>query len=326
MNCLDVAIIGAGWSGLTAATRLASSGYTVRVLEKSRGPGGRSAARRQDGFTFDHGAQYLTARSDAFDRQVRAWAAAGLLAPWRPRIEVFGKRPGNAGRTPSERWVGFGGMNAVLRRLAEGVDCSWQWRAEILERRGDRWRIASDRGDVVEARTLLVTAPPRQTADLLGRGDPLVPTLDGLTMKPAWAIMLGFDEAPDVPFEAAFVNEGPLSWIARNDVKPGRDSGPAWVGHATAAWSREHLETGPDVVASDLKAAMAALAPAFGADASLCLAHRWRYAMCEEALEGPALVDDQRALAIAGDWCAGDRIEGAWISGVAAARRLAALL
>jgi predicted NAD/FAD-dependent oxidoreductase len=217
-------------------------------------------------------------------------------------------------------------MNAVLKRLAEGVDCSWQWRAETLKRYGDRWRIQSDGGQTIEARTVLVTAPPRQSADLLGEGDPLVTTLEGLEMLPAWAIMLGFDDAPDLPFDAAFVNHGPLSWIARNDTKPGRDSGPAWIGHASAAWSLEHLESDPASVASELKRAMAELAPEFGAKASLCMAHRWRYAMCERPLEGPALVDDQRGLAIAGDWCAGDRIEGAWISGVAAARRLAALL
>ena len=41
---------------------------------------------------------------------------------------------------------------------------------------------------------------------------------------------------------------------------------------------------------------------------------------------GPILIDDQRGVVLAGDWCAGDRIEGAWISGVAAARRLESLL
>lgn len=323
---IDVGIIGAGWSGLTAAARLASAGYSVEVFEKSRGAGGRSATRRRDGFSFDHGAQYFTARSEAFRRQVHAWASAGLLAAWDPQIAVFGDRPSDAGRSPAERWVGVGGMNAVLTRLAEGLPCRWQWHAASVDYDGGRWLIRSDRDETVEARSLLVTAPPRQAADLLGPGDTLFGALSAVSMQPCWAVMLGFESPPDVAFDAAFVNQGPLSWMSRNDVKPGRDSGPAWTGHATGSWSIDHLEDDAEDVADALHAAMVELAPALGCGVNVSVAHRWRYAMCDNPLRGPILADDERALAIAGDWCAGQRVEGAWISGVAAAQRLASLV
>ena len=43
---LQVAVIGAGISGLTAARSLQDQGHAVRVFEKSRGRGGRAATRR----------------------------------------------------------------------------------------------------------------------------------------------------------------------------------------------------------------------------------------------------------------------------------------
>lgn len=323
---IDALVVGAGWSGLTAAARLAARGCEVVVVEKSRGPGGRSATRREGGFAFDHGAQYLTARSDAYRRQVRAWAHSGLLESWRPRLAVFGPRPPGAGRAPAERWVGVPGMNAVPGRLARGVDCRWQWRVRDIERADGAWRVAADDGRVLSARSLLLTAPPNQTAELLGAGHPLEPRISAVGMQPCWALMLGFESAPAVDFDAAFVNEGALSWIARNDVGPDRAGGAAWVAHARARWSLEHLEEQPERVADRLHEELAALVPGLDADVQLRVAHRWRFAMAEEPLSGPILARDDERLVIAGDWCAGQRIEGAWISGVAAARRLESLL
>ncbi|MFL5251714.1 MAG: phytoene desaturase [Rhodopila sp.] len=54
-------VIGAGFGGLAAAIRLGARGYRVTVLDKLNEPGGRAAAFRQDGFTFDPGPTILTA-------------------------------------------------------------------------------------------------------------------------------------------------------------------------------------------------------------------------------------------------------------------------
>ena len=56
----DVAVIGAGIAGLTAARHLHQAGYRILVLEKSRGLGGRLATRRVDGQPIDHGCRYIS--------------------------------------------------------------------------------------------------------------------------------------------------------------------------------------------------------------------------------------------------------------------------
>jgi phytoene desaturase len=48
-------IIGAGYGGMALANLLGKAGYTVTVFEKNSTPGGRIAALRKDGFTFDIG-------------------------------------------------------------------------------------------------------------------------------------------------------------------------------------------------------------------------------------------------------------------------------
>lgn len=54
-NHSSVAVIGAGFSGLAAASLLAREGYEVTIFEKNSLPGGRARKFEKDGFTFDLG-------------------------------------------------------------------------------------------------------------------------------------------------------------------------------------------------------------------------------------------------------------------------------
>jgi predicted NAD/FAD-dependent oxidoreductase len=48
-------------------------------------------------------------------------------------------------------------------------------------------------------------------------------------------------------------------------------------------------------------------------------ARRWRYALPPEPLEDRCLFDPATGLGACGDWCSGQRVEGAFLSGAAAA-------
>jgi phytoene desaturase len=50
-----IAVIGSGFSGLSAACLLAKEGFDVTVFEKNDSPGGRARQFKADGFTFDMG-------------------------------------------------------------------------------------------------------------------------------------------------------------------------------------------------------------------------------------------------------------------------------
>ncbi|MDX1626689.1 MAG: hypothetical protein R3323_09255, partial [Wenzhouxiangellaceae bacterium] len=143
---------------------------------------------------------------------------------------------------------------------------------------------------------------------------PLHEVLAGQRFDPCLVAMLRLEPGFDAGFDAAFVNDdSPLSWIAKDSSKPGRD-GENWVLHATPAWSRANLER-------DFEDLAVRLADAFRGRFEKppairrAFAHRWRYAQAAEPRDdGLLTVDDQR-LAVSGDWLAGSRVEGAWTSG-----------
>jgi len=143
-------------------------------------------------------------------------------------------------------------------------------------------------------------------------------------MRGCWALMLQFDGPVDLPFDAAFVNSGPLRWIARDSSKPGRPAVNAapqetWLLHAEAEWSEAHLELPPDEAAALMLAAFAALG---GPAPPRWTAHRWRYADTREPLLDGCVWDGGLRLGLCGDWLNGGKVEGAWVSG----QRLAAQL
>jgi hypothetical protein len=304
----DILIIGGGMAGLSAATALASTGQRIIVLDKGRGPGGRMAARRVEiageQVSFDHGAQYFTARDPAFMVQVAVWKVAGVAARWPAAGE--------------EAWVGTPGMNAPVRALAEQLDVRWNVRAERLSRDGALWRVAAGEA-VFHAPTLILAVPAEQAAVLLADvASAFADRALAVTSAPCWAVMAAFPE--QLPTADTFRSDtGPVSWAARNSAKPGRAGGETWVIHASPARSRELLDRPKEEVAATLLADFFAATGTPPAAPQHLDAHRWLYAQPEASkVEGP-LFDPALKLGVAGDWLHSPRVEGAWLAGRALA-------
>lgn len=322
-STLRVVVLGAGLSGLACARALADRGCDVVVLEKSRGAGGRAATRRDGGWRFDHGAQYFTVRDERFARRVRAWCDAGLVARWNGRVAVVGGGrvvPKDDGR---ERWVGVPGMSALGRDLATGLDVRFGSRVTAVVADGGGWRVELEGGpDAGRFDAVVVSAPAPQTAGLLAAAAPdLARQAAEVPTEPCWALMVGFGGPLGAGFDGGFVDGGPLSWIARNGSKPGRPDAEAWVVHASTAWSAAHLEDDDGGVEGALLDAFAEAVgrrpePVFRA------VHRWRFAQPPTPLPVRCLVDAAARVAACGDWCGGPRVEGAFLSGLAAADSL----
>ncbi|CAI5534577.1 unnamed protein product [Closterium sp. Naga37s-1] len=149
-----IAVVGAGISGLVAASILAERGAHVAVFDLGRGPGGRMSQRRESiavpprvssaesavdlpnlEARFDHGAQYFTISDPnvlTFLEQRFGGAGTGALAEWKGRFGAWDAENGkfipeggeDAGKVQEEgnfgikkRFVGVPGMNALCQTL-----------------------------------------------------------------------------------------------------------------------------------------------------------------------------------------------------------------
>ncbi|WP_297908087.1 NAD(P)/FAD-dependent oxidoreductase [Thiomonas sp.] len=319
-----VAVLGAGIAGLSCARRLRERGHRVTLFDKSRGPSGRAATRRADGWSCDHGAQYFSARTPEFAQVVAQWCEAGVCQPWSPRLQVFGPAPRGSGQARApQRYVGMPHMSALGHWLAEGLDL--RLRHTVTELRGGAagWSLHSDEhgwhGESFDS--VLLALPPAQARALL---QPVDPELGWRTepdpMEPCWCVMAVYDADPLPEVDGAFVNQGPLSWVCADHRKPGRQGPCCWVLHAGPQWSRARIHAPPAEVGACMLEAFADLG-ARGTPRQVTV-HRWLYA--RGTLDpAPGMIWHAKAgLGLAGDWLAGGRIEGAWRSGRALADAL----
>lgn len=320
------AVIGAGIAGLRCAQRLADAGHEVVVLDKGRGPGGRCATRRVGDWHFDHGAQYFTARSEAFRQQALTWLDEGTVARWEGTIVAL-ESPGT--RRPltgqPDRYVGTPGMNAMAKSMAGELDVRCGVRIDAVERSEQGWLLQSAGHEPISADRLVVTAPPVQTAALLEAALPaLAREVAQVAMQPCWAVMLGFAAGanrPPLEFDAAFVDASPVSWMASSTSRPDRPATPGWLIHGSFDWSALHRDSPSDEVIAVLSQEFQRLT-GIKDQPDLAMAHRWLYAQADQPLDCEYRVSQDGSVWIAGDWLAGSRVEGAWRSGQAAAEAI----
>ncbi len=301
---MRIGIVGAGLAGLACAQRLKAAGHGVTLFDKGRGPGGRMSARRiateAGEASFDHGAQYFTARDPAFRQQVEQWRQAGCAAAWPA-----------AG---PDAWVGVPAMNAPIKALAHALDVRWNVQVTALARAGGAWSLVGNGGGEGGFEAVVVAIAAEQAAALLAPHEPGFAARAASTVsQPCWTLMAAFAEP--LPIAADILRDDPVvGWAARNSAKPGRAGPESWVVQGSADWSRTHLERTPADIVPLLLEAFAAAAGAALPPPSAALAHRWRYAKSGAAGEGQ-LWSHERSLGVCGDWLLGPRVECAWLSG-----------
>ena len=317
-----IAVIGAGIAGLSCATALQKAGHTVELFDKGRGIGGRLSTRRNDLWQCDHGAQYFTARQPNFILQVEHWIEAGVVAVWEPVLRVYQDGQWSSPQGTLKRFVGLPGMSAPARALAQELSVQTSTTIQAMSHTPQGWQLTStEQGLLPNHYSKVVFAiPPLQVGPILGSHSKKISTVaDSIVMQPCWTVMMQFEAPLDMPFDAAFINSGPLSWVARNSSKPDRKGQESWVMHATPAWTQAHLELKPEEIIPLLLAEFQKLG---GPQPYTCSAHRWRYASSDTSIAVGSVWDAETAIGLCGDWLNGGRVEDAWLSGQALANQI----
>ena len=307
-------VVGAGLSGLVAARTLHDGGHEVTVFDKGRGVGGRLATRRIDGAVLDHGAQFFTVRNDEFAVMVDGWLRDGVVREW---CRGFGEADGHP------RYVGTGGMTTIAKHLARGLDVRTSSLVFSLRRNGvDGWIVRLDDGTEHACDRVLLTAPLPQSYSLLFSADIEMPAdLRGIDYDRTLGLLVtlasnghliappGGMQDPDEVF----------SFIGDNAAK-GISATPAVTFHANADWSLRHFEEDNDAIHAELLR----LARPWIGEVEILSSElkKWRFATPRSVWPERCWTHESGTLALAGDAFAGPKVEGAVLSGLAAARSL----
>jgi len=304
---VDLLVLGSGIAGLAAARLAEDDGKRVLVIDKGRRLGGRVSTRRQDGFVFNHGAQFVTAKGTGFASLLAKAKTAGNIKDWQICDDKIVK-------------IGTPSMRDLPQFMATGLMVRQQTEITEIAHHGGHIGFFDKDDLVATGRQAIITAPAAQTTKLLADIYPDLAATAGLaSYDPCWTIMLGLESnhglgtAP-LRDQAAGIALG-VPEFTRSNQQSGAVA-PALTIQATGAWSQQHLQNDPQMVIESLCQIWQNLSGKPLGKIITSAAHRWLYAKVTTAApnDAPRLSHDGK-LAIAGDWLGGPRVEQAFDSG-----------
>jgi len=312
---MRVVVIGAGLTGLTAAQQLQNNGHDVVVLDKGKSPGGRLATRRIGDATLDHGAQFFTVREPEFEHEVQRWIQAGVVREW---CKGFPAQDGHP------RYIGMHGMSGIAKHLAQGVDIRCNTFVFEVNRNEDTsWSTKIDDGTVFQSDALVVTCPLPQAYSLLITAHVEMPeALLKCEYDRTLGLLAVLDGESAVPAPGGVQNPNEsLQFVADNYMK-GISHIPALTLHFSAAFSEQHWDDEPHA----LHQLLIHHAQLFLGNAHIVESQvkKWRFATPRTPWQ--ERIWQHESLVIAGDAMSGPKVEGAALSGLAAANALIELL
>lgn len=319
-NKPEVAVIGAGVAGISAAVTLTEADLPTTLFESTEAPGGRLGKNS----LVDLGAQYFTVRHPAFRQVSREWQDRGWVAEWAPQLY---RHDNERGLRPSpddiQRLVAVPGMASLACDLTSELRTQSATIASLRRTTEGGWLLGSSDNDEYGPFSAVILATPADAAArLLTVAPHLQQDVARVRMRPCWTVRLHFTQPLPTIVDACFVRDGPLDWLARNSSKPQRPAGECWVLQSTANWAEQHATANHEQVIAALSQAMAevmGLSLPITTDRAACF---WPQARPAEQLKWGALAAPRLNLYVCGDWCLGGRIENAWLSGRQAARAL----
>ena len=317
-------VVGAGIAGLLAAKSLHDAGVDVTVVDKGQDAGGRMATRHLRSGVIDYGAQFFTVRSDRFRALVETWQKAGIVTEW---SRGFPGPDNQLNKDGYPRYRGSSSMADVPKHLTKGLDVRLNTPVTAVRHAGDRWQIDNEHGETLTGDWLVMTPPVPQSLELLAAGSIALPddanyTLQRIEYDPCIAVLGLLDDPSIIPEPGAIqFDDEPVRWLADNTRKGISSGAYAITIHGAPQFSREHwdkdhTEAGRlliDAVRRWLGTAHVREFEVYG----------WRYSQPTEVHSSPCLMVNQPLpLVFAGDAFAGPRVEGAALSGLAAADSL----
>jgi hypothetical protein len=254
-------------------------------------------------------------REPEFEHHVQQWVQVGVVREW---CKGFSKQDGHP------RYIGTHGMSGIAKHLAQGVDVRCNTFVFEVNRNEDTsWSTKIDDGTVFQSDALVVTCPLPQAYSLLITAHVDMPeALLKCEYDRTLGLLAVLDRESAVPAPGGVQNPNEsLQFVADNYMK-GISHVPALTLHFSSAYSEQHWDDEPHA----LHQLLIHHAQPFLGNAHIVESQvkKWRFATPRTPWQ--ERIWQHESLVIAGDAMSGPKVEGAVLSGFAAANALSELL
>lgn len=288
-------------AGLSAARILSQKGHEVTILDKGRGVGGRMSTRTIEQGKADHGAQYFSVKSPAFQSLINQLQAENITTEWQ------------LAQRENVRYIGAKGMNTIPKKLAEKLNIHLNEKVILIKKN----EVKTELGNSYSFDNLIITIPIPQVIELFGKSEIVFSENDKKSINkveyaPCIAVMAVLKNPTEIPTGGIILDNQTVAWIADNFQK-GISSIPTATLHASAEFSKKYLEGDLQLVAKEMLASVSQwVTPE---NIVSWQVHRWRYSNAIKRFEEPFYQLENQSIYLVGDGFGIGNVEGAFLSG-----------
>jgi renalase len=320
-----IAIIGSGLAGLTLAHQLQPYA-DIHLFEKAQRAGGRLASRTAGLFQFDHGAQFFTVKTPRFAEFIQPLIKKQVIERWDAHFAEFA----GAEKVVERQWnadyphfVGSPDMQAFAQALAAPLDIQFNQQITHLMQQNGKWCLLHQRTQIADDFDWVISClPASQTADLLPKEFASHHSIEHTKMLACYALMLGFNDAPALDWQAALVRDAKISWMSVNSSKPSRSGEFSMVIQANNIWAEENLAVEDERIKQQMLDEIQRVSGLDTGKVSHIDLKRWVFANIPAQTGQQFYLDNTLKLAACGDWCIQGRVESAFSSAEALGQQL----
>ena len=310
---LDFCIIGSGVSGSTIAYLL-SKKYSVHILDKARGPGGRASNKRfKQNLSFDHGVQYISPKSKEFLKFIKTLCKKKEAKIWTGNHLDFTFEK----KEISEKFIGMKGNNFISKFYTKKIKKSFQSSVKSIFFNKYFWEIKLDNGEYIQAKSIILTCPFPQSKKIAGKYlEKRISNLK-INMEPNITTMLAFKNQRSVSVSSIKFNDDILTWAAfENSKKRFRSSNSLWTLQSSIRWARKNInhykkskKTENTLISKFLNFT--------GYKKNKIIfkkTHGWKYSYNLNGSPLKSYWNKKLRLGLCADWFIGPKVENAWLS------------
>ena len=318
---LDFCVIGSGISGSTIAHHL-SKKYSVHILDKARGPGGRASNKRfKQNLSFDHGVQYISPKSKEFLKFIKTLCKKKEAKIWTGNHLDFTFEK----KEISEKFIGMKGNNFISKFYTKKIKKSFQSSVKTIFNNKYFWEIELENGENIQAKSIILTCPFPQSKKIAGKYlEKKISNLK-INMEPNITTMLAFKNQKTVPVSSIKFNDDILTWAANENSKNRfNSSNSLWTLQSSIGWARKNINH-----YKKSKKAENTLISKFlnftGYKKNNIIfkkTHGWKYSYNLNGSPLKSYWNKKLRLGLCADWFIGPKVENAWLSAKDLAKKI----
>jgi renalase len=310
----DFCIVGNGIAGSTIANLL-SKKYSVEIFDKARGPGGRASNRRyEDNLSFDHGLQYLSPKSNRFEKFILELQRKNVLKKWSGQhLDFTFEKKKNL-----IKYIGTKGNNDICKHLIKDIKVNYNSTVTDIKFNSNYWKITLNNKNHVFCKYLVLTCPFPQLRVLASKYLKKFKPRLKVKMIPNITVMVAYKDHEVLPINSIKFNDDIIAWAAHENTKGRFKSNKTlWTIQCTENFSKKTINLFKKNKNKYESIVLKRFEYLLGYEIKKIVfrnIHGWKYAYSKSTTKVDFFWDSVDKLGVCADWFKGAQAEDAWLS------------